>query len=196
MAHKRREAVSALTFLVKSKHQPELNLFHLVLRALSKGPSMMSNALIVLDLMRQCGQAPDTMACNLAIRACGGSHALEHADRVLRTMAEAGAPPDKHTFSAALRACWHSHDWQRALELFADMETNYPGLVTVHMWNRVLGVLVIANQPQEAAAKAAAMADRGVPYDAVTYSLLLGAHALLGDHTKIDMLMSEMWEAG
>eukprot|EP00611_Tribonema_gayanum_P024853 TRINITY_DN5559_c1_g3_i2.p1 TRINITY_DN5559_c1_g3~~TRINITY_DN5559_c1_g3_i2.p1 ORF type:complete len:354 (-),score=86.29 TRINITY_DN5559_c1_g3_i2:131-1192(-) len=136
------------------------------------------------------------MACNLAIRACGGSHALEHADWVLRTMAEAGAAPDKHTFSAALRACWHSHDWQRALELFADMETNYPGLVTVHMWNRVLGVLVIANQPQEAAAKAAAMADRGVPYDAVTYSLLLGAHALLGDRAKIDMLMPEMREAG
>ncbi|KAG5181665.1 hypothetical protein JKP88DRAFT_349123 [Tribonema minus] len=40
------------------------------------------------------------------------------------------------------------------------------------------------------------MAERGVTYDAVTYSLLLGAHALLADHTKIDMLMSEMREAG
>ncbi|KAG5182362.1 hypothetical protein JKP88DRAFT_318816 [Tribonema minus] len=84
----------------------------------------------------------------------------------------------------------------RALELFADMEAHHPDLVSVHMWNRLLSVLVITNQPQAAAAKAAAMAERGVPYDAVTYSLLLGAHALLADHTKIDMLMSEMREAG
>ncbi|KAG5181666.1 hypothetical protein JKP88DRAFT_165371, partial [Tribonema minus] len=78
----------------------------------------------VLGLMRQCGRGPDTMACNFALRACSGSHAMQHADKVLRTMAEAGLAADKHTFTAALKACWHSHDWQRALELFADMEAN------------------------------------------------------------------------
>eukprot|EP00611_Tribonema_gayanum_P024850 TRINITY_DN5559_c1_g1_i2.p1 TRINITY_DN5559_c1_g1~~TRINITY_DN5559_c1_g1_i2.p1 ORF type:complete len:596 (-),score=134.95 TRINITY_DN5559_c1_g1_i2:137-1870(-) len=196
MADRSREAASALIALVKAGHQPEINLFHLVLRALTKRRGMMSDALVVFNLMRQCGRAPDTMACTFALRACSGIHATQHADQVLRAMAEAGVAADKHTFGAALNACCHSRDWQRALELFADMEAHHPDLVSVHMWNRLLSVLVITNQPQAAAAKAAVMAERGVPYDAVTYSYLLGASALLADSTKIDMLMSDMREAG
>ncbi|KAG5179731.1 hypothetical protein JKP88DRAFT_273561 [Tribonema minus] len=175
-------AVFALAGLVRHGHRPDVKLFHLVLRALSHGRDVaMSAALHVVELMRRCGARPDARAYGYALRVCrgGGREAARGAAALLRGMEADGVPPDAHTLSAALEACFSASDWRRALALFEQAEADHPSLITVHTWNRLLG-----------------MARRGVPRDAVTYSRLLEAHALRGDEGGVAALVADMRAAG
>ncbi|KAG5177201.1 hypothetical protein JKP88DRAFT_170345 [Tribonema minus] len=155
------------TSIERGGHQPSLQLFYLILGVLVERRNRPAAA-SVRALMRQSSTPPDTPAYNFALRACGGKHAMQHADQVLREMKEAGVAANIGTFSAAFQACWHSRDWQRALDRFAEMEANYPHLVTVQTWNQVLGVLVVGGKPELAITKVAEMANRKLKLNAGT----------------------------
>ncbi|KAG5177215.1 hypothetical protein JKP88DRAFT_333160 [Tribonema minus] len=188
-------AVSYLSGLVERGHQPNINAFHFVLEPLSR-KRILSTSLIVVALMRQCGTPLDTKAYHYALGACGGQHAMQHADQLLREMKAAGVAADQHTFAAAAHACIVSKKWQRALDLFAEIEADYPHLVTVGMWNRLLRVLIRTGQPEQAIAKGAEMVERGLKLNSETFSYLLGAHARLADQTQITALTSAVRAAG
>ncbi|KAG5177204.1 hypothetical protein JKP88DRAFT_333146, partial [Tribonema minus] len=121
---------------------------------------------------------------------------MQSADKLQREMKEVGLSADAHTFTAAFKACYASKDWQRALNIFLEMEAQHPKLVTVSMWNELLAVLLNGGKPELLVAKVAEMAKCGLKLNTLTYSRLLGAHAALGDRTKVDSVISEMQAAG
>ncbi|KAG5177218.1 hypothetical protein JKP88DRAFT_189304, partial [Tribonema minus] len=151
------------------------------------------HVLHLLALMRQSGTKPDVTAYNLALRA---QTRLQSADWLLKEMVDAGVAPDRGTYMAMLRACRMSRDMPRALELFAQMEATNLSFVNVHMWNMLLRAIIASGDPQSALQKATEMTQRGVAPDSITYSLLLAAHAALGDEAKVDSLVSQMSASG
>ncbi|KAG5187783.1 hypothetical protein JKP88DRAFT_306508 [Tribonema minus] len=188
-------AVSALHKIVQQGHQPDIEVFHLVLEALSTTRSMPA-ALTVMSLLRRSGTPPDRRVYTYALRTCGGAQSAQKAGQLLRGMMAAGLKPDKDTFGAALMACGPSNGWQRALDLFAEVGAAHPRLLTVHAWNRLLAVLIDSGKPECAVAKAAEMAERGLTLNADTYAHLLGAYALLGDHANVEKLAAGMCAKG
>ncbi|KAG5177236.1 hypothetical protein JKP88DRAFT_170301, partial [Tribonema minus] len=178
--------------MVEGGHRPHISLFHLVLEALAAKRDA-REAWRVLALMKQSGTQPDVTAYNLALRAQNG---LQSADSLLKEMVEAGVAPDRGTYTAMLRACRMSRDITRALELFTQMEASNPSFVDVHTWNMLLHAIIASGNPQSALQKAAKMAQRSLAPDAFTCSLLLAAHAALGDQTEVDGLVSQMSASG
>ncbi|KAG5177224.1 hypothetical protein JKP88DRAFT_333194 [Tribonema minus] len=153
--------------MVKCGHRPHISLFHLVLEAVAAKREA-REAWRVLALMRQSGTKPDVTAYNWALRS---QITLQSADSLLKEfqMVDAGVAPGKVTD---------------------------PSFVNVHMWNMLLHAIIASGNPQSALQKAAEMTQRGLAPDAVTHSLLLAAHAALGDQTEVDSLVSQMSASG
>ncbi|KAG5187784.1 hypothetical protein JKP88DRAFT_267755 [Tribonema minus] len=181
--------------IVQQGHQPDIGVFHLVLKAMSTTRSMRT-AQSVMALLRRSGTPPDGAAYFYALRACSGAQSAQKADQLLQEMAEAGLTPNEDTLGAALQAYRPSNAWQRALDLFAETEAKHPHLLTMDAWNRLLAVLVNSGVPERAVAKAAEMVEHGLKLDAETYAQLLGAYALLADDAKLEALTAGMRAAG
>ncbi|KAG5191480.1 hypothetical protein JKP88DRAFT_285145 [Tribonema minus] len=188
-------AALVLRQMVDGGHKPDAALFNAVLRTNPRYRSAADGA-TVLSLMSRAGLPPDVKSHNLALHACCSSEAVQQADRILASMSAAGVAPDRRTFAGVLQACRYSRDWRRALEVFRDMEANHPEFADVHMWNRLLQVLVVCTVPRTTLKVAADMAERGFAPTTATYMILLQAHAALGDGAAVESVLSSMHAAG
>ncbi|KAG5175520.1 hypothetical protein JKP88DRAFT_338264 [Tribonema minus] len=185
--------MGTLSSMIRHGFYPQRALFHFVLQALTNNRSQAGQVRRVLALMRQPRIQPDAAAYNYALRSQANAG---FAGALLKDMLEAGVAPDRDTYMAMLRVCRMSRNMPRALEIFAEMEAANASFVDVQTWNMLLHAIVASGNPQSALQKVAEMTRRGLAPDAITCSLLLAAHAALGNRAEVDSIVSQMSASG
>jgi len=155
-------------------------------------------AVELLSQMEAAGLAPDCVAYNTALRACGRAKDLASADALLRRMRAAGVQPDGYAYAAAISACGTKQ--RRALALVAEAEAAAEALgqgpPALPVYGAALDSCARAGAGLEALGLLRSMRARGVAPDVGCCGAALHALQAAGEWKEVHELLYTMRKEG
>jgi len=167
-------AVQMLTTMQDNGIPPNLVCYNSAITACVKSNQAQA-ALDIVNSLLQRGVTVDQYTCSSALKAYACLNSWQAALQFLKMMSTTfNIKPNAHCYSAAVNACEKGGQWQRALELFQQMQDNHVQPTTITCTS-VVSACKVCGQWQEALSVLTQMKTMGVPADAHTFSNAISA---------------------